>query len=75
MSERPSRVDRVDVAIRPATAADAAGVADVYLASFHATYAFPLAHTDDQVRGWLRDGIVAGETGRGSPRRTAGSSR
>jgi ribosomal protein S18 acetylase RimI-like enzyme len=52
--------ESADVAIRPATAYDAAGVADVYLAAFHATYAFPLAHTDDQVRDWLR-GIVAGE--------------
>jgi ribosomal protein S18 acetylase RimI-like enzyme len=52
--------ESADVAIRPATPADAPGVADVYLAAFHATYAFPLAHTDDQVRDWLR-GIVAGE--------------
>ena len=52
--------ESADVAIRPATAADAAGIADVYLAAFHATYAFPLAHTDDQVRIWLA-GIVAGE--------------
>ena len=52
--------ESADVAIRPATAADAAGIADVYLAAFHATYAFPLAHTDDQVRNWLA-GIVAGE--------------
>ena len=47
------------VSIRPAVAADAAAVADVYLSSFAATYAFPLAHTDDEVRGWLA-GIVAG---------------
>jgi GNAT superfamily N-acetyltransferase len=52
--------ESADVAIRPATAADAAAVADVYLAAFHATYAFPLAHTDGQVRDWLA-GIVAGE--------------
>jgi len=52
--------ESADVAIRPATPTDAAGIADVYLAAFHATYAFPLAHTDDQVRDWLR-GIVAGE--------------
>ena len=30
----------------------------MYLASFHATYAFPLAHTDDQVRAWIRDVVV-----------------
>ena len=53
--------ESADFAIRPATAADADGIADVYLAAFHATYAFPLAHTDDQVRSWLA-GIVAGET-------------
>jgi ribosomal protein S18 acetylase RimI-like enzyme len=42
------------VEIRPASVGDAEAVADVYLASFHATYTFPLAHTDDEVRGWLR---------------------
>jgi GNAT superfamily N-acetyltransferase len=52
--------ESADAAIRPATTADAAAIADVYLTAFHATYAFPLAHTDDQVRGWL-GGIVAGE--------------
>jgi ribosomal protein S18 acetylase RimI-like enzyme len=46
------------ITIRPATAADAAGVADVYLASFKATYDFPLAHTDDQVRAWIRDVVM-----------------
>jgi GNAT superfamily N-acetyltransferase len=50
------------VALRRATAEDADAVADVYLASFHATYAFPLAHTDDEVRAWL-----AGVVGRGGP--------
>jgi GNAT superfamily N-acetyltransferase len=33
-------------------------VADVFLRSFHATYDFPLAHTDDEVRGWVRDRLV-----------------
>jgi GNAT superfamily N-acetyltransferase len=46
------------ITIRPAQAADAAAVANVYLASFHATYDFPLAHADDEVRAWIRD-IVA----------------
>jgi ribosomal protein S18 acetylase RimI-like enzyme len=47
--------------IRRATGADADAdaIADVYLASFHATYSFPLAHSDDQVREWIR-GIVVG---------------
>jgi len=49
-----------EVDIRRATAADAAAIAEVYLASFHATYDFPLAHTDDQVRRWIRDVVLAG---------------
>lgn len=49
--------------IRPATAADAAAIAEVYLASFQATYDFPLAHTDDEVRSWIREVVVpAGDT-------------
>ena len=44
--------------IRKAGAADAKAVADVYLASFGATYDFPLAHTDDEVRAWIRDSVV-----------------
>jgi ribosomal protein S18 acetylase RimI-like enzyme len=47
-----------EVAIRRASAGDAGAIADVYLASFHATYDFPLAHTDDEVRDWLT-GVVA----------------
>jgi GNAT superfamily N-acetyltransferase len=46
------------VEIRHATAADAGAVADVWLASFKATYEFPPAHSDDEVRGWIRDEIV-----------------
>jgi ribosomal protein S18 acetylase RimI-like enzyme len=46
------------ITIRQASAADAAAVADVYLASFKTTYDFPLAHTDDQVRAWIRDRVV-----------------
>ena len=51
--------DRSTITIRPAGAADAGDVADVYLASFHATYDFPLAHTDEEVRAWIRDEIEA----------------
>jgi GNAT superfamily N-acetyltransferase len=59
----PARPGSTTVAIRPATAADASAVADVYLASFHATYAFPLAHSDDEVRAWLARVVVpAGRT-------------
>ena len=46
--------------IRPATPADAAAIAGVYLASFRATYDFALAHTDAEVRTWVRDVLVAG---------------
>jgi ribosomal protein S18 acetylase RimI-like enzyme len=44
--------------VRRAGPADAPGVADVYLASFAATYDFPLAHTDEQVRDWIRDVVI-----------------
>jgi ribosomal protein S18 acetylase RimI-like enzyme len=44
--------------IRRATTADADVVADVYLASFHATYTFPLAHADDEVRRWIREAVL-----------------
>jgi GNAT superfamily N-acetyltransferase len=46
------------VEIRRARATDAPAVAEVFLDSFHSTYAFPLAHTDDEVRGWVRDELV-----------------
>ena len=46
------------IEVRRATLDDAAAVADVFLDSFHATYAFPLAHTDDEVRGWIRDRLI-----------------
>ena len=46
------------IEIRRATAADAAAAATVFLDSFHATYDFPLAHTDDEVRGWIRDRLI-----------------
>ena len=44
--------------IRRATGDDAAAMAELFLDSFHATYDFPLAHTDDEVRGWIRDRVV-----------------
>ena len=44
--------------IRRAVVEDAAAVADVFLDSFHTTYDFPLAHTDDEVRGWIRDKLI-----------------
>jgi GNAT superfamily N-acetyltransferase len=45
--------------MRRTTGADAAAVAEVFLASFKATYLFPLAHTDDEVRDWVREVMVA----------------
>ena len=57
------RGDADEVAIRRATAADASGVADVYLASFHATYDFPLAHTDGEVRDWITGFLTRGDAG------------
>ncbi len=56
MSRPPASV--TGITFRPARAADAAAVADVYLASFKATYDFPLAHTDEEVRAWIRDAVV-----------------
>ena len=46
------------VEVRRASDDDAAAVAEVFLDSFHATYDFPLAHTDDEVRGWIRDRLI-----------------
>ena len=50
------------ITIRPAAAADAAAVADVYLSSFHATYDFPLAHTDGEVLAWIGETVAGGGT-------------
>jgi len=33
-------------------------MADVWLASFKATYDFPAAHTDDEVRGWITSSLA-----------------
>ena len=45
--------------LRPARAGDASRVADVYLASRKAFLPFaPLAHSDAEVRGWIRDVLV-----------------
>ena len=47
-----------EVEIRPAKAGDAAGIADVYLASFAATYAFPRAHSDADTRRWIAEVLL-----------------
>jgi ribosomal protein S18 acetylase RimI-like enzyme len=47
-----------DVELRRAGPDDAPQVAEVYLRAIRATYSFPLAHTDEQVRGWIRDVVI-----------------
>ena len=46
------------IKLRRATDGDAPAVARLFLGSFHATYAFPLAHTDDEVAEWVRTRLV-----------------
>ena len=46
------------IQLRRAEPEDAAAIAHVFLDSFHATYDFPLAHSDDEVRDWIRDRVV-----------------
>ncbi len=50
--------------LRPATSADAAAVAEVFLASRKRFVAFaPLAHDDDDVRAWIAGTVLpAGDT-------------
>jgi GNAT superfamily N-acetyltransferase len=47
-----------EVEIRPAREDDAAGIADVYLASFAATYEFPRAHSDADTRRWIANVLL-----------------
>ena len=45
--------------LRPAAPADSPRIAEVYLRSFHELIPdVQLAHTDDQVRVWIRDHVV-----------------
>ncbi len=44
--------------IRPATADDATQIADVWLASWRATFDFEPAHPDDDVRRWVREELL-----------------
>lgn len=46
------------VTIRRAGADDAAGIGDVWLASWRATFEFEPAHPDDDVRRWLATELV-----------------
>ncbi len=48
------------VVVRRAAGTDAAAIANVWLAAFAATYDFPHAHTDDEVRRWIRDDLLRG---------------
>jgi GNAT superfamily N-acetyltransferase len=50
--------DPSGIALRRAGPADADAIADVWRAAFAATYDFPAAHTDDQVRAWTRSELL-----------------
>lgn len=54
----PSSADTTAVVIRQATAADGAAIGDVWLASWRATFEFPPAHPDEDVRRWLREEML-----------------
>jgi GNAT superfamily N-acetyltransferase len=54
----PSRTDSGGILIRRGGDADAAAIAEIWLRSFAATYDFPPAHPDDDVRRWVRDDLV-----------------
>jgi 6-phosphogluconolactonase len=51
-----AQADRV--VLRRAAGTDAFAIANVWLAAFAATYDFPHAHTDDEVRRWIRDDLL-----------------
>jgi GNAT superfamily N-acetyltransferase len=44
--------------LRRAVAADAEAVAAIHIAAFRATYRFPLAHSDDDVRAWVAEHLL-----------------
>ncbi len=50
--------DPPDILIRRSEPSDAPQVAELFLASFGARYDFPLAHTPDEVRGWVADDLL-----------------
>jgi len=47
-----------EIFIRTAVATDAEAIAGTYLAAFRETYAFPPAHSDAEVRTWVRTGLL-----------------
>jgi GNAT superfamily N-acetyltransferase len=61
VSGAPEDVGMDEVYVRPARHDDADAIADVYLASFTATYRFPLAHSDQQVRRWIAEILLPTE--------------
>jgi GNAT superfamily N-acetyltransferase len=44
--------------LRRATPMDAPTVAVIHIAAFRATYAFELAHSEEEVRVWVRDDLL-----------------
>lgn len=54
-------ISRDEVSVRRAGQDDADAIADVFLASFAATYRFPLAHSDEDVRQWIPEVLLATE--------------
>jgi GNAT superfamily N-acetyltransferase len=50
-----------EVSVRRASNDDAEAIADVFLASFKATYQFPLAHSDEEVRHWIPEVLLPSE--------------
>lgn len=58
MSPTPTPAPTVPPAIRRATAADAGAIGDIWLDAWRATFDFPPAHPDDDVRRWLADRLV-----------------
>jgi GNAT superfamily N-acetyltransferase len=54
-------VEMDEVSVRRARQDDADAIADVFLASFAATYRFPLAHSDEQVRRWIPEILLPTE--------------
>ena len=55
---RPTPADAL--VIRRAAVDDGEAIADVWLASWRATFDFPPAHPDDDVRRWLREELIPG---------------
>ena len=50
-----------EIEVRRAGVEDAEAVADVFLASFAATYQFPLAHNDGEARRWIAEVLIPAE--------------